>query len=218
VTFEADLTALLVVDSYNNFISEGGKLWPNVKEIAEAVNCVSNMRDVLRAARNAGLRVIFVPHHRWRENDIAGRKYLAPIQRRGYERRIFEAGSWGGEFHPDFRPSAGELIAQEHWCSSGFANTDLDLLLKQQGIHKLIVIGLRANTCIDSTVRFAAKLDYEVTLVKDALASDCWEEMKATLEWNAPNYATAILSAAEVISVLLINNSEEKTFQAKIDR
>jgi ureidoacrylate peracid hydrolase len=164
VTFEADLTALLVVDPYNDFISEGGKLWPNVKEIAEAVNFVSNMRDVLHAAREAGLRVIFVPHHCWRENDIAGRKYLAPIQRRGYERRISEATWWGGESHGDFRPSAGELLAQEHRCSSRFANTYLDLRLKQQGIHKLIVIGLRAKTCIDS-VRFAAEL------VKDAIAS-----------------------------------------------
>jgi ureidoacrylate peracid hydrolase len=192
VTFGADLTALLVVDPYNDFISEGGKLWPNFKEIAEAVNCVSNMRDVLHAARDAGLRVIFAPHHRWRENDITGHKYLAPIQGRGYERRIFEAGSWGEEFHPDFCPSAAKPIAQERWCPSGFANTDLDLLLKQPGIHKLIVIGLRANTCIDSTVRFAAELGYEVTLVKDAIASYRWEEMKATLELKAPNYATAI--------------------------
>jgi ureidoacrylate peracid hydrolase len=57
-----------------------------------------------------------------------------------------------------------------------------------------------------------------VTLVKDAIASYRWEEMKATLEWNAPNYATAILSATEVISVLSTNNPEAKTFQAKIDR
>jgi nicotinamidase-related amidase len=68
----------------------------------------------------------------------------------------------------------------------------------------------------DGPVR--AELEYDVTLVKDALASDRWEEMKATLEWNAPNYATAILSTAEIISVLLTNNSEEKTFQAKIYR
>lgn len=58
VTFEASLTALLVVDPYNDFISEGGKLWPNVEEIAASVNCVSNMRGVLHAARDAGLRVI----------------------------------------------------------------------------------------------------------------------------------------------------------------
>ena len=41
-----------------------------------------------------------------------------------------------GEFEP------GEMVALEHWCSSGFANTDLDLQLKNQGIHQLIVIGL----------------------------------------------------------------------------
>jgi nicotinamidase-related amidase len=61
----------------------------------------------------------------------------------------------------------------------------------------LIVIGQKANTCIDSTVRYAAELGYEVTLVKDAIASYQWEEMRATLEINLPNYATAILSAAE---------------------
>jgi hypothetical protein len=38
------------------------------------------------------------------------------------------------------------LQSQEHWCSSGFANTDLDLQLKNHGIHKLIVVGLIANT------------------------------------------------------------------------
>jgi nicotinamidase-related amidase len=37
-------------------------------------------------------------------------------------------------------------VATEHWCSSGFANTDLDLQLKKHGIHQLIVIGLIAHT------------------------------------------------------------------------
>src|SRR6516164_9029170 len=57
----------------------------------------------------------------------------------------------------------GEVVAQEHWCSSGFANTDLDLQLKKHGIHQLIVIGLIAHTCIEATVRYAAELGYEVT-------------------------------------------------------
>ena len=86
--------------------------------------------------------------------------------------------------------------------SPGFANTDLDLQLKRHGIHKLIVIGQKANTCIDSTVRYAAELEYDVTLVKDAIASFRWEEMQATLELNLPNYATSILSAADTIAAL----------------
>jgi nicotinamidase-related amidase len=43
--------------------------------------------------------------------------------------------------------------------------------LKKHGIHQLIVIGLLANTCVESTVRFAAELGYPVTMVKDATAS-----------------------------------------------
>ena len=93
-------------------------------------------------------------------------------------------------------------MALEHWCSSGFANTDLDLQLKKHGIQRVIVIGLLANTYIDSTVRFAAELGYEVTLVKDAIASYSWDEMKATLELNAPNYARAIVLTKELIGSL----------------
>ena len=43
-----------------------------------------------------------------------------------------------------------------HWGSSGFANTDLDLQLKQHGVRRIILIGMIANTCIESTGRFGA--------------------------------------------------------------
>src|SRR6202051_3680285 len=55
----------------------------------------------------------------------------------------------------NWRRSRGDIIALEHWCSSGFANTDLDLQLKKHGIHQLIVIGLIAHTCVEATVRYA---------------------------------------------------------------
>jgi nicotinamidase-related amidase len=54
-------------------------------------------------------------------------------------------------------------VAHEHWCSSGFANTDLDQQLKVHGIHRLIIIGLLANTCLEATARFAAELGHDVT-------------------------------------------------------
>jgi ureidoacrylate peracid hydrolase len=203
-TFEKGLTGLLVVDPYNDFISEGGILWPLIKEVAEAVECVPNMLAVLLAARAAGIQVFFAPHHRdhGREDEFEGWKYFAPIQKFAHERGLFRVGTWGGTFRDEFLPLAGEVVAQEHWCSSGFANTDLDLQLKKHGIHKLIVIGQKANTCIDSTVRYAAELGYDVTLVKDAIASYQWEEMRATLEVNLPNYASAIISTSDTIAAL----------------
>jgi ureidoacrylate peracid hydrolase len=93
-------------------------------------------------------------------------------------------------------------VVAEHWCSSGFANTDLDLQLKRHGIHQLIVIGLIAHTCIEATVRFAAELGYEVTVVKDATADYTDEMMHAALDINLPNYANAIVTTTEIVDAI----------------
>jgi ureidoacrylate peracid hydrolase len=53
----------------------------------------------------------------------------------------------------------------------------LDLLLNKHGIHQLIGIGLIAHTCIEATVRYAAELGYQVTVVKDATAHYSDKEM-----------------------------------------
>src|SRR5262249_20701819 len=111
-------------------------------------------------------------------------KYIAPVQKGAWQHRSFEFGTWGGEFRAEFVPQPDEIVAQEHWCSSGFANTDLDLQLKKHGIHQLIVIGLIAHTCIEATVRFAAELGYQVTVVKDATADYSDEMMRAALDIN----------------------------------
>ena len=192
-------TALLVIDPYNDFISEGGKLWDRLKPVADANNCVPHMLQVLKAARSAGLRVFYALHHRYRPGDYETWEHIAPIQKAAWSRKTFEYGTWGGEIRPEFTPQPGDIVAQEHWCSSGFANTDLDLQLKQHSIHKLIVIGLIAHTCVEATVRYAAELGYQVTVVKDATASYSDEHMHAALDVNLPNYASAIVTANEVI-------------------
>ena len=202
VSYDKRITALLVIDPYNDFISEGGKVWDRLKAVAEANGCVPNMLEVLNAARKAGLHVFYAPHRRYRPGDYETWKYVAPIQKAAWSRKTFEYGTWGGEFRSEFAPQPGEIVALEHWCSSGFANTDLDLQLKKHGIHQLIVIGLIAHTCVEATVRFAAELGYEVTVVKDATASYSDREMHAALEVNIPNYATAIATTKEIVGVL----------------
>jgi nicotinamidase-related amidase len=67
--YDKDNTALLVVDPYNDFISEGGKIWPRIKAVAEANKCVDHMLEVLTAARRAKLRVFYAMHHRYRPGD-----------------------------------------------------------------------------------------------------------------------------------------------------
>ena len=200
--YDKETTALVVVDPYNDFISEGGKLWDRLRTVAEANDCVSHMREVLDGARAAEFRIFYAMHHRYRPGDYETWKYIAPIQKAAWARRTFEYGTWGGEMHPAFEPRPGEIVATEHWCSSGFANTDLDLQLKNHGIQQLIVIGLIAHTCVEATVRFAAELGYQVTVVKDATADYSDEAMHAALEINIPSYATAIVTTSEIIDLM----------------
>ncbi|MCM3900066.1 MAG: isochorismatase family protein [Pyrinomonadaceae bacterium] len=127
-------------DPYNDFISEGGKFWDRLKTVAEANNCVPNMLRVLTAARKARLRVFYPLHRRYRPGDYETWKYIAPVQKRSWEHKAFEYGTWGGEIRKDFEP------------------------------QPLIVTGLIAHTCVEATVRYAAELGYEVTMVRDATA------------------------------------------------
>jgi len=131
-------------------------------------------------------------------------KYVAPIQRAAWQRQTFEYGTWGGEFRAEFVPAPGEMVAQGHWYSGGFANTDLDLQLKTRGSHQLIVIGLIAHTYIEATVRYAAELGYDITVVKDATADYSDAHMHAALDVNMPNYASAMVTTHQIVDALAV--------------
>lgn len=202
LTYPGDRTALLFVDPYNDFLAEGGKLWPMVSDVANTVGLHANLRTITAAVRKAGMPVFIVPHHRAEPYDFAGWDHPTPYQLGGSKLQVFAKDSWGAEWHADFAPKPGDTIVKEHWGGSGFANTDLDFLLKQKRISHVILIGLIANTCIETTGRFAAELGYHVTLVRDATAAFTHEAMHAAHDLNGPNFAHAILTTAELLAVL----------------
>lgn len=192
-------TALILIDPFNDFLSEGGKLYPYTKETVEGVNLVQNISRLLHKAREQGLKIIYAPHHHTTKADYLNWKFLAPSHQGTKNMTVFEKGSWGAEFHPDLLPQPGDLIAQNHWTASGFANTDLDFLLRMHNIERIVLAGMRANTCIDSTARYGVELGYHVTLIKDGIAAFNWDEIKATVEINFPNYGHSLLSVQEFI-------------------
>jgi nicotinamidase-related amidase len=66
----------------------------------------------------------------------------------------------------------------------------------------VIVVGLLANTCIESTARFAMELGYHVTLVRDATAAFTHDMMHAAHDLNGPTYAHSILTTTKVMAAL----------------
>lgn len=195
-------TALVLVDPFNDFLSEGGKLYSFTKETVEGTGMITNIKSLLTAAREKQIQIIYAPHHHTQKGDYLNWKFMGPSHLGSQKIMLFEKGTWGAEFHPELIAKEGDLIAQNHWTGSGFANTDLDFLLRQHNIDHIVLAGMKANTCIDSTARFGVELGYHVTLIKDAIGAFNWEEIKATVETNFPNYGHVLLSTEEFIKKL----------------
>src|SRR5215831_7371937 len=94
--YDKATTALLFIDPYNDFLSEGGKLWPRVKDVANDVGLLDNLRAINSAVRRAGIKVFIVPHRRWEPGDYETCRHPSPSQQSIMKRHTFARGEWGG--------------------------------------------------------------------------------------------------------------------------
>src|ERR1700760_2646921 len=94
-TYDKATTALLLVDPYNDFLSEGGKIWPMVKTVAGEVSLLDHLRPAVAAARAASVTVFFVPHRRWEPGDYESWQHVNPSQRQTQQLKPFTKDSWG---------------------------------------------------------------------------------------------------------------------------
>jgi nicotinamidase-related amidase len=156
--YDKDVTALLVVDPYNDFISDGGKIWARIKAVAEANNSVGHMLEVLDASLQAKLHVFYAMHHRYRPGDYETCRYIAPIQKGAWQHRTFEFGTWGASSVPN---SCRHRAKSSHRSIGVLAVSPTQTWICSSRSTRLIVIGLIAHTCVEATVRYAAELGYE---------------------------------------------------------
>ncbi|MFF4401639.1 isochorismatase family protein [Streptomyces sp. NPDC001480] len=176
-TYGPHHTAVLLVDPYKDFLSEGGKVWPRLEPVALSVDLLNHLRSVVAAARENGVRVVFVPHRRWEPGDYETWEHPTPSQRKIQEFHHFARGSWVGEFHPDLRPQPDEVVAQEHTAGSpterrthpaprqpgrSVGGPPVTAALPRcdhrgTGTH-VALVGLLANTCIEATARYGPVL------------------------------------------------------------
>ncbi len=110
MTYASSDTAILLVDPYNDFLSEGGKAWPRVKDVAAKVDLLDHLRGVVSTARANGYRLFFVPHHRFEAGDLADWKNATPYQQSQVRMLLFEKGTWGAPFMTIFNHRKVKLL------------------------------------------------------------------------------------------------------------
>ena len=166
-------TALIIVDPQNDFCSAGGcvdRLNPSARGVMESY--IENSVPLLQTARKAGVMVIYTQA----TNDPAGIYKSAPDIRRKIEYldpenpHICIDGSWGHEIVDRLKPLPGEKIIRKHRHSS-FAGTELDMLLRSNGIRSLVITGVTTERCVLATVTGAIAHDYYVVVPPDCVAA-----------------------------------------------
>lgn len=201
-SFPLSRTVLLVIDPVNDFLSEGGAAWELTKSTVEMNDVVKNLRRAIEGARSRGLPVIFGPMA-YTEEDYADEALhrRSGINRIMFEKKMFLAGSWGADFHPDLQPLGDEIVLLPH-KGTDVLETDLPEHLQRLGCTHVVIAGMTANLCCESTGRHAAEAGYDVTYLKDAIGAESIPAYEASVLVNYPLVGNAVLKVDEFLAAI----------------
>ncbi|TGO24074.1 hypothetical protein BPAE_0113g00310 [Botrytis paeoniae] len=195
-----DKTAIVLIDPYNDFLHPKGKVNQLLAESLATTNTISHLQNLVTTARAQKIPIYYGLHQQVKAGFLAGWEHATSMQQSQRDSKTFEEGSWGVEIYEGLEPDVegnGDVVVSKHWCSSSFSNTDLDYQLKQRDITHLIFAGLTANTCLESTARYAYELGYHVTMLKDATAGFTTVAKDAATDLIWPLFANKVLTVEE---------------------
>ena len=201
-SFGPERSALLVIDPVNDFLSEGGADWDMARSTVEKHDVVGHLTQAIEGARQRGIPVLFAPMAYTAEdyqNEELQRR--SGINRMMFEKKMFLAGSWGADFHPELRPNDDEIVLLPHKGVDVF-ETDLPDHLERLGTTHLIIAGMTANLCCESTGRHAMEHGYDVTFLRDAIGADTLAAYQASIRLNYPLIGNAVLKVAEFLAAV----------------
>ena len=178
--------ALLVmdyqVDTLTRFMTE-----------AQSADVIARVPELIALARDAGMMVVHVvvafrPGH----PEVSPRN---PVFSRPKANEMLVAGSEGAAIHPAAAAREGEPIVVKHRISP-FVGTDLEMLLRANGIDTLVLAGVHTSGVVLSTVRQAVDLDYRLIVVRDCCADPDAELNAMLLDMVIAKQADVVTTAA----------------------
>lgn len=185
--------ALAVVDMQNAYCDPRGFFASRAADKLACARVVDPCRQVIDAARRAGVPVIYVVKVSFSERAPTLGFHNAKRDPAG----LILADSWDGAVVEALRPQPGEPVVQK-LAYSAFHGTSFDALLRRMGIRQLAVIGVTTSICIESTVRDAAQHGLDVYVARDASAE--WEASRHEQSISQMGYAFArIVTAQQLI-------------------
>ena len=207
---EIDLAraACVVVDMQNAFLSPGGMFDEAGYDISGAAACVAKNARLLPALRAVGVKIVYLKMSYSKDYSDSG-GLGSPNYHKELGLKIMQArpgtwgkyvteGTWDEEVVAEIAPKPGDAVVRKQRYS-GFVGTNLDLILRTQGIRYCFYTGVATNVCVETTLRDGFLLDYWPILVADACNNSGPAHNRLAAEWNVEHAFGWLTTTEEVL-------------------
>jgi nicotinamidase-related amidase len=198
-------TALLIIDMQRDFVEPDGYFGSLGIDLTMYDETRPRLAALLAAARRHGVLVIHVQN-----TALPDRMSDSPPQIR-FNLRMHERarrgaaplrytipGTPGHEFIEELTPLGNELVVPKY-RSSAFWGTNIELLLRSNGVRTVVVTGCTTEGCVESTARDAMFSDHYVVVADDCVGSDDKAQHDASMLLMRHRFDLA--SSAEIAAV-----------------
>lgn len=204
-------TAVVVVDMQNAFASKGGMFDLAGFDISGAAPAIDASKRLLKAAREAGVGVIYLQMSYKPDLSDAGdpsspnhHKELGMVMMRERPElagKLLIDNSWDWQIADALKPEPGDQIIRKSRYS-GFCNTGLESYLRARKIRNLLFTGVATNICVDATARDAYMLEFWPILVEDAMNHSGPDFNRQSTLWNFEHALGWITGTDSVVEAL----------------
>jgi nicotinamidase-related amidase len=163
--------ALIVIDLQNDFVRQGAPM-----EVPDARASLPEVRKLLDAARNHKIPIIYTKFLTGPKKTLLW-NWSPQIEefgacKRGLKRHYSElnAERQCADVVDEIYPAVGDYIVEKYGYSA-FKNTNLQDILRSEGIDSVIIFGTVTQICVADTVHDAFALGIKVIVVSDCVTS-----------------------------------------------
>jgi ureidoacrylate peracid hydrolase len=196
--------ALMVIDLQNDFLHPEGFFANHLNQpVGQMQSTLPYIRGLIDSAHAAKVPVIFTKGH----EDIKYRK--GPDLRRAvkWDERPnsgsinSEEGTFGANFY-EIEPGEDDIVIEKHKWSS-FDGKDssgrtLKEILDELGIRTLVVTGVTAETCVETTIRDAYGQDYFIVIPEHSVGSNDAQQLEARMKYWKGGHIGDVVDEEEI--------------------
>jgi ureidoacrylate peracid hydrolase len=192
--------ALLVIDVQNGFVSKGGSYDLLGMETSHYREVIPKIRDLINLCKNIRIPIFYTQAVRESSGiDLLTRSHkILPKSReeRIKKKPICVRETWDAEIVDEIKPSEGDHVVIKR-RDSAFHDTEIGVWLRSLKIDTLIFCGIDTSICVETSLRDAFNIGYDVVLISDATASNNKKHYESTLE-NVKGYYGIVMDIQEL--------------------